>query len=144
MQLKDQSPGESIRKDAPPSEARVLHEVLAIWGELRELGHDHFRLAALETQRAGMSLAVMLAMGIMLAVLLNMAWFGLMIAAVAGLIENGVVISSAILLAVACSLLLALILIGLIRRQSRYLRYPAILRSLQPTSGIVRESDKSK
>ena len=110
----------------------VLKDIQSLWHELRELSHDHFRLAGLETQRAGVSLVSMIVSGIMLAFLLNAVWFGLMTAMVFSLIENGLETSSAILLAVAFSLLLMLILIGVIRRRSHYLQYPAILGSLQP------------
>jgi hypothetical protein len=50
---------------------------------------------------------------------------------VLGLIDNGVMASSAILLAVALNLLFALILYRVMRRKSRYLQFPATLRTLQ-------------
>jgi hypothetical protein len=70
--------------------------------------------------------------GVMVAALLSSAWLGLMAASVLELIEYGVRTNSAILLAVAFNLLLALILYGVIRRKSRYLQFPAKLsRNLQ-------------
>ena len=107
----------------------MLEDAQSLWHELRGLIHDRFRLAALETQRAGKSLVDMIVAGVMVGVLLISAWLGLMVAAVFGLVENGIAVSSAILLAVAFNLLLALILFGVIRRKSCYLQFPATLRS---------------
>ncbi|MGR8981497.1 MAG: phage holin family protein [Gammaproteobacteria bacterium] len=125
----------------PASGSGALEDARALWHELLGLSHDRFRLAALETQRAGESLAAMIMTAVMIAVLLSGAWLGLMAAVVAGLVEHGVDVSSAILLAVASSLLLALILCGVIRHKSRYLQFPATLRSLQPTGR--QKTDKS-
>ncbi|QSA97746.1 phage holin family protein [Methylococcus sp. EFPC2] len=110
----------------------VLEMARSLWHELRGLSHDRLRLAGLETRRAGESLVVMIASALMLAVLLNGAWIGLVAAGVLELIEHGVTVTDAILFAVACNLLLALILCGVIRRKSRYLQFPATLRSLDP------------
>jgi len=79
----------------------------------------------------------------MIAVLLSCAWMGLMAAAVLWLIENGIMASSAILLAVAFNLLFALILFGVIRSKSRYLLFPATLRSLQSMPPARRDAEKS-
>jgi hypothetical protein len=43
---------QAVLNDTPD----LVKEAFSLWDELRELSHDHFRLAALETQRAGMSL----------------------------------------------------------------------------------------
>jgi hypothetical protein len=140
--LSDQPPDQTAESDELSSETSLLKEALSLWGELCELSHDHFRLAALETQRAGVALATMVVLGFTLAGLLNVVWFGLMAAAVAGLIENGIGTSNAILLAMALSLLMVLFLIGAIRRKSHYLQYPALLRSLQPTPTVHRDLEK--
>ncbi len=121
----------------------VLEDAQSLWQELRELSHDHFRLAALETQRAGDSLVSMIIAGVMVAVLLIAAWLGLLAAAVLWLIERGVVANSAILLAVVFNLLLSLILFAVIRRKSRYLQFPATLRSLRPMPPERRDQEKS-
>jgi hypothetical protein len=116
----------------PLSVSSMLEDAQSLWHELRELTHDHFRLAVLETHRAGESLVAMIVAGLMLAVLLCVTWLGLIAAAVLWLVENGVAASSSILLAVAFNLLLTLILSVVIRRKSRYLQFPATLRNLQP------------
>lgn len=130
--LECETPGQAVPQGEPVSSSGVLEDAQSLWLELRELFHAHFRLAALETRRAGESLVAMVVAGVMVAVLLNGVWLGLVAAAVLELVENGVATSSAILLAVAFNLLAALILLGLIRRKSRYLKFPAIQRSLRP------------
>ena len=122
----------------------MLEDAQSLWHELRGLIHDRFRLAALETQRAGESLADMIVAGVIVGALLIGTWLGLMAAAVLELVEHDVVAtSSAILLAVASNLLLVLILFGVIRRKSRYLQFPATLRSFQTTPSGRRDKEKT-
>ena len=112
-----------------PKEARLL------WHDLRGLAHDHFELAALETQRAGESLVAMVVAGMLVAGLLLSAWLGLMSAAVLALTSHGVMeTGSALLVAVFVNLLVALVLWRVIARLSHRLRFPANARSLQPES----------
>ena len=133
--LDSKKPAEpSSENSRPNSETRLLDDALNLWIELRELSYTHFHLAALETQRAGVSLVTMMIAGIMLGVLLNVIWFGLMAVVVVGLTENGVTLNNAFLLAIDISLLLVLILIGIIRRASYYLKYPVISDNLKSTS----------
>jgi len=135
--------GQTAMPSDQVSDSTVLEDAQSLWHELRELTHDRFWLAALETRRAGESLVSMIMAGVMVAFLLSSAWLGLMAAAVLGLIANGVMASSAILLAVAFNLLLALILCLVMRRKSRYLQFPATLRSLQ-TKPTGRREDAQK
>lgn len=130
--LEDGPLGQTATRGDSPSESGLLEDARLLWYELRELIHDRFRLAALETQQAGQSLVSMIVSGIMIAILLSCAWLGLVAAAVLELIEHGIIPSSAILLGVVFNLLLALILFGVIRRKSRNLQLPATLRSIQP------------
>jgi uncharacterized membrane protein YqjE len=130
--VEDGDPGQAATRGDPVSGSGVLEDAQSLWHELRGLAHNRFRLAALETQRAGKSLVAMVVAGVMVAILLSGAWLGLVAAAVLWLVEQGVAASSALLLAVAFNLLAALILCGVIRRKSRYLQFPATLRSLQP------------
>ena len=125
----------TIKQTAPqdePISSNALEDVQSLWHELRGLIYEHLRLAALETRRAGESLVTMLIAGVMVAVLLIGAWLGIMVAVVLMLIEQGMVASTAILLAVAANLLIALLLCGVIRRKSHYLQFPALLSSLKP------------
>ena len=142
--LKHESPVQTETHGDPGSDSGMLKDAQSLWHELRGLIHDRFRLAALETQRAGKSLVDMIVAGVMVGVLLIGAWLGLMAAAVLKLVEHDVVAtSSTILLAVASNLLLVLILFGVIRRKSRYLQFPATLRSFQSTPSERRDMEKS-
>ena len=137
--LKHEASVQTETRGDPGCGPGMLEDAQSLWHELRGLIHDRFRLAALETQRAGKSLVDMIVAGVMVGVLLIGAWLGLMAAAVLELLEHGVVAtSSAILLAVASNLLIALILFGVIRRKSRYLQFPATLRRFQAMpSGVT-------
>jgi hypothetical protein len=115
-----------------PKGSKALADAQLLWYELRLIFHGYLQLAALETRRAGESLVTMIIAGVMVAVLMIGAWLGLMIAGVLMLIEQGMVASTAILIAVVVNLLFALILCGVIRRKSHYLQFPTILGSLKP------------
>ena len=142
--VEDETPGQTATRGDPISGSGVLEDAQSLWYELRGLTLDRFRLAALETQQAVESLVTMIMAGVMVAVLLGSAWLGLVAAAVLWLVENGVVVaSSAILLAIAGNLLLALILCGVIRRKSRYLQFPATLRSLKPMPPERQDAENS-
>ncbi len=129
----EQTGGSRAASSDPGHGAGLPKEAALLWCELRGLAHDHLQLAALETQRAGESLVTMIAAGMMIvAGLLLSAWLGLMGAAVLALTSRGILASSsALLLAVAVNLGVALVLCGVIRRRSHHLRFPANTRSLQ-------------
>lgn len=135
-----EKPGPTATCTDPEKESGVLEDTRSLWHELRALSHDHLRLAALETRRAGESVVDMIVAGVMVAVLLNGAWLGLVVAAVLWLVEHGIAASSAVLLAVIFNLLLVLALCGVIRRKSAYLQFPAILRSLKPMPSRQRDN----
>lgn len=141
---KAKAPGRTAAGCDAVSDSGLLEDAQSLWDELLGSSRDHFRLAALEAQQAGESLVVMIKTAIIVAALLSSAWMGLMSAAVAMLVEHGVAVSSAILLAVAANLLLALLLCSVIRRNSRYLRFPATLRGLQPRPPRRQEMEKSQ
>jgi len=138
-----ETPGQSATRGDPAKNSGMLEDAQSLWQELRGLSHDRFRLAALETQRAGDSLVSMVMASVMVAVLLIGAWLGFLAAVVLWLVEYGVVTSSAILLAVVFNLLLSLILCGVIRRKRRYLLFPATLRGLRPMPPERRDKEKS-
>lgn len=140
--IKEEPPRQTEKRGDSVSGSTVLEDARSLGHELRGLVYDQFRLAALETRRAGESLVSMIEVGVIIASLLSGAWLGLVAAAVVGLIENGVVASRAILLGVAGILLLALILCGVLRRKSRDLLFPATLRSLQPMPPVHPNAEK--
>jgi|OpeIllAssembly_1097287.scaffolds.fasta_scaffold04188_5 uncharacterized membrane protein YqjE len=140
----EQTAGSRATSSDPGHPAGLSKEAELLWCELRGLAHDHLQLAALETQRAGESLVTMITAGMIVAGLLLSAWLGLMGAAVLALTGSGVMANdSALLLAVAVNLLVALILCGVIRRRSHHLRFPANTRSLQPVSSGFPDAEKS-
>ena len=117
----------------------ILDNAEMLWRELYGFSHDCFHLIALEARRAGQNLVYMIIAGVMIAILLISAWLGLLAAAVLWMIEHGVIMASgAILLAVAVTLLLTLILMVVVHRKSRYLQFPATVRSLQPMPSLKR------
>lgn len=139
----DEAPKQTATRSDPMNSSSLLDDARDLWGEVRGLSHDRFQLAALETQHAGVSLVNMIIAGVLVAGLLCGAWMGLLSAAVLGLIENGVMVRSAILLAVVLNLLLALIFCRVIHRKSRYLKFPATLHSLKPEPPGHRDTEKS-
>jgi uncharacterized membrane protein YqjE len=141
--LVDKTLGQAATHGDPMSDSEMLEDAQSLWKELQGLTHDRLRLVALETRRAGENLVAMIVMGVMVAILLVGAWLGLMATAVLGFVENGMVASNAILLAVAFNLLFTLILIGEIRRKRYFLQFPATLRSLQATPSERRNVKKS-
>jgi uncharacterized membrane protein YqjE len=126
--------GKPATHGSSKKDSSVLEDAQSLWQELRELSHDHIQLATLEAQLAVKGLVTMIVAGMMMVILLSFAWLGLIACIVLALYEYGVVTNSAtlILLTVALNLLLALILLGVIRSKSQYLRFPATLRSLKP------------
>lgn len=141
--IKNEAPKQTATRSDPINGSSLLDDARALWSEVRGLSHDRFRLAAMETQQAGVSLVNMIMAGVLVAGLLCGAWMGLLAAAVLGLIENGVMVRSAILLAVVLNLLLALVFCRVIHSKSRYLGFPATLYSLQPMSQRHRDRRKS-
>lgn len=99
--------------------------------EFRGVAHDYATLAALETKRAGMSLVIMLAAGVMMAILLVSAWLGLVAAGVFAMIAAGVASWLAMLIAVVANIALAGALYAVIHYKRRYLAFPATLRNLR-------------
>jgi large-conductance mechanosensitive channel len=120
--------------DQPINNSSLLEELGVFWQGLHKLSYDHLQLAALETKRAGESLVKLIIAGIMAGLVLSATWFGLLIFAVLKLLENGIMASTAILIAVLCNLLVALVLFFLIRHLSQYLKFPASVQSLKPKS----------
>lgn len=114
----------------PANEPGLIDALHALWNDLRGLAHDHLELAALETQRAGQSLASIVVYGIVAGVLGVSAWIGLASAVVLWLTDRGMTASTALLLAALLNLAGALGFAIAIRIKSRYLRFPATLRSL--------------
>lgn len=141
--IKNEMPKQTAARGDPSNGSSVLEDASALWNEVRGLTHDRFQLAALETQQAGVSLVNMVMAGVLVAGLLCGAWMGILAAAVMGMVENGVMVRSAILLAVILNLLLALVFCRVLHRKSRHLRFQATLNSLKPMSKRHEHPEKS-
>ncbi len=128
---------------APARDAGLIDNGRALWDDLRGLAHDHLQLAALEARRAAVSLVAILAYGIVAGALVAGAWLGAAGAFVLWLVDRGVGASAALLVAVLLNLAGALGFAIAIRRRSRYLRFPATVRSLGPDGGAAAAGDRS-
>ncbi|MDB5800829.1 MAG: hypothetical protein JWL63_1768 [Rhodocyclales bacterium] len=126
------------RRDGASSEPPgVFDSVKSLGGSLYGLAHDHLRIISLETRLAGESLVNMIAAGVVLAVLVVSAWLMLVAIGVMLLVDSGVVIIAALLLAAAVNLGIAFVLFRAIRNMSHHLGFPATIRSLGNKSGAV-------
>ncbi len=140
----EQSLGSRAASSDPGHRAAVPQEANLLWQALRGLAHDRLELAALETQRAGESLVVMVVAGMLVAGLILSAWLGLLGAAILALTSHGVMeIGSALLVTVAVNLVVALILWRAIGRLSHDLRFPANARNLAPGSSELPDVETS-
>jgi hypothetical protein len=140
----EQGVGSRAASSDPGRRAAVPQEAKLLWQELRGLAHDRLELAALETQRAGESLVAMVVAGMLVAGLVLSAWLGVLGAAILALTSLGVMATgSALLLAVALNLAIALVLWRHIGRLSHDLRFPANGRSLEPASSQRQEGETS-
>jgi len=139
-----QSVGSRAASSDPGRRAAMAQEAKLLWQELRGLAHDHLEVAALETQRAGESLAAMVVAGMLVAGLLLSAWVGVLGVGIFALTSVGVMTTGgALLLAVALNLAIALMLWRHIGRLSHDLRFPANGRSLQPAASGCQEGETS-
>ena len=106
MQLE---PEEERARDAAADDAAVsLSAALrSIYHEARGLVHDHLRLAALEARRAVRDLVVMIALGMVGALLVITGWFALVAAIVAWAVDRGASWPAALLVAAVISVAIA-------------------------------------
>lgn len=117
----------------------LAKEVRGLERELRAVVHDYVRLAALEARRAGESLVRITAMGSLVAVLVCTAWLSTAGWAGIVLVENNILNPSSALLSIAATnVLIALVVIAAIRRESRHLLMSATVHFLKPTDGRKR------
>lgn len=122
----------SEQPDGNTAGAGLFEGANALLNELRGVAYDYLLLIGLETKRAGQSLIVMIAAGVMMAILVVSAWLGLVAAAVAAMIGAGVAPWLALTLAVVANLVVAAALYALIHFKRRYLAFPATMRNLKP------------
>ncbi len=109
-----------------------MEDLSTLQQELRSLVYEQLQLAALEVRLAARSTMTMIAVAVCIGALLVLVWLGLMGAVGLGL--NGLGLHPAFVLLVLAALTLTLILplLGLIRRRSSDLGFPASLRTFKP------------
>lgn len=105
----------------------VLVLAQQVWQSVHGLAYAQLQLAALETQRAGLSLIAMLVASVFAILMLLGAYLGLQAAFVLTLVEQGLPASKVMLLLVVANLLAVLVCCRIVRHYSRYLRFPALL-----------------
>lgn len=126
-------------------EPGFLEEARLLERELRGVVHDHLSLAALEARQAGESLVRIVAMGIITACLMFSAWLALVSAVVLVLVRHSLVTAgSALILVFAVHCVVAMLLVGAIRRRSRHLMFPGTISRLKPASRSEPEPDGSR
>lgn len=118
---------------SPPPDG-LLADAGSLWESLHSVAHDYLVLIALETKRAGLSLAFIVAAGVGIALMLVTAWLGLAAAGAVAMIGAGLAPSLAILVVVAANLLIAFILYRFIASKRHDLAFPATVKSLRPGS----------
>ena len=80
---------DSAQESAPDPDLSLSAALRSVYLEVRVLLHDHLRLAALEAQRALRNLAMMIALGVVAALLVVTAWLALVAGMVALAVELG-------------------------------------------------------
>ncbi|TVP59245.1 MAG: phage holin family protein [Halomonadaceae bacterium] len=131
--------------NAPAPDANETSLMNGVWleakrlqQELGGLAYDHLTLAALETRQAGEALVRIICLTIVSAALLFSAWLGLLAAMVVVLVQQFLLDPAmAILLAVLLNGLAVLLLIPVIRKQSRKLVMSATINSLQADAEAI-------
>lgn len=113
----------------------LLDELKALITAVRSLVQDHVQVAALETRQAGESLVRIIAMGLIATFLVFTAWLALVGVAVLLLVQHTAVSASiALLLVVLVHGAVTLALVFAIRKQSRHLLFPTVVKNLNPAS----------
>jgi uncharacterized membrane protein YqjE len=123
------------------SSPSVFSEAAALWHELRQLAHEQLGLAALETRQAGISLATMMGLAVVAALLLVTAWLTLIAGGVLWMIDSEVAWPWAILVVLILNLGAAALVIVEIRKKSRNLLFSATRRRLHSSVTPVSAQD---
>jgi uncharacterized membrane protein YqjE len=88
--ISQRGPGaDSAQSSAPDPSISLSAALRSVFLEVSALLHDHLRLAALEAQRALRNLAMMIALGVVAALLAVTAWLALVASMVALAVELG-------------------------------------------------------
>jgi uncharacterized membrane protein YqjE len=101
------------------------------WTNLKALAQDHALLAVLEVQRAGISLAKLVAAAIVISILLVSAWMAIVAAVVVWAIGAGANWALAILIAALVNIVVAIAMAVWAKKQAPDLLFSATLRQLR-------------
>ena len=113
----------------------------ALWQQLSRVVHDWIELIALESRLAGLSLAAMLALGMLSGLMFASAWLLMAGSAVSWLHASGYSWFSLLLAAAMVNLLLGVVLALSIGHLSRHLLFPAMRRSLAGRGSSTEHTD---
>jgi hypothetical protein len=120
------------QSSAPDPGLSLSAALRSVYQEASALLHDHLRLAALEAQRALRNLAMMIALGVIAALLVLTAWLALVAGMVALAVELGTSWPVGFLAASAISLAVALGAAAWIKHLSAQLMFALTLDWLRP------------
>jgi len=127
--------GHAVEETSPLEDLGILQR------EWRKLIHDQLQLAALEVRRASYSLMVMISAAVCIGALLVLVWIGLMAATGLSLIGMGLHPVSVLLTVTAITVVPVLLLRGFIVGRSRFLGFPATLRTLKSSAPAARSTN---
>lgn len=103
----------------------LLQQVRALESEVRGVVKAQLQLAGMEARRAGESFVRMVAFAIIASCLILSAWGALVAAAVAAIVNNGVLsLTTALIIVAVCHLGIAFYLVKRIKQRSRDLLFP--------------------
>ena len=129
------SPGPApVQSSLPEAELSLSAALRAVYQQAGHLLHDHLRLAALEAQRAVRNLALMIALGVVVALLGVTAWLALVAGTVALAVDLGASWAVAFLVASITSIAAALAAVIWIRRLAAQLAFALTLDWLRPAA----------
>lgn len=115
---------------APSTPESLRQTVISLLQRARDTLGDLLALIALEARLAGLSLAIIVGLGVAAALLLCSVWFLILAAAVASLIAAGWAWGAALLLIAVCNLAMGAVAVISIGRYSRNLLFAKTRRQL--------------
>ena len=131
---------ERFSRTAGSTREQFSNSLSAIFASGKQTIADLFELVSLELRRARVALMWMVALGVLGALMIVTAWFGLMVALAVWLVAMDVPPAGAVLITVAINLVGAGIIFFWCAKTSRDLAMPATRRQLRVAAAEVRVS----
>jgi uncharacterized membrane protein YqjE len=119
------------RSPARPREAGLGQLLGSFFSDTRQLVADFAHLAVLDARRAGVRLAMLLAAGLVIAILIITAWMGLVAAGIVWMFDQGVSWPVAIAIAALINIVAAAALAWWARHLVSEMPFTALLRQLR-------------